>query len=113
VYLTGRKAAAEAPTHDALVAAGFPAGERTTLLCKPDPAPGEPELETAEWRGLSARGPVAGLGTVVAAFDHEPVSCNALRAALPGAARLVFLDTLCRPDSPGLLDAIVTLRDFE
>ncbi len=113
VYLTGRKAAAEAPTRGALVAAGFPVGERTTLLCKPDPAPGEPKLETAEWKGLTARGAVAGLGAVVAAFDNEPVNCNALRAALPGAARLVFLDTLYKPDSPALLDAIVTIRDYQ
>lgn len=113
VYLTGRKAIAEEPSRAALSAAGFPTDGRTALFCKPTPAPGEPRLETAEWKGLTARNTVVGMGTVVAAFDNEPVNCNALREALPATTRVLFLDTLYKPDSPALLPEIVTIRDYE
>lgn len=113
VYLTGRKTSAGPATRSALEAAGFPVDGQTTLLLKPDPAPGEPRLETAEWKGLMARTTIAALGTVVGAFDNEPINCNALREHLPAATHVVFLDTLYKPDSPALLGGVVTLVDFE
>jgi hypothetical protein len=112
VYLTGRKTGAKAPSLEALRVAGFPTGERTTIFVKPDPVPGQPKLETAEWKGLETRTSILPMGTVVAAFDNEPVNVNALRESLPAGTRVIFLDTLWKPDSPALLDAIVTIRDY-
>lgn len=113
VYLTGRKDVGREPSLAALRGAGFPVDERTAFFCKPDPAPGEPKLETAAWKGQTARTEVAAMGTVVAAFDNEPVNVNALREALPATTRVVFLDTLYKPDSPPLLAEVVTIRDYE
>lgn len=112
VYLTGRKTAARAPSLEALRVAGFPTGDRTTIFVKPDAVPGQPKLETAEWKGLTTRTAIAAMGPVVAAFDNEPVNCNALRENLPATTRVIFLDTLWKPDSPALLATIVTIRDY-
>jgi phosphoglycolate phosphatase-like HAD superfamily hydrolase len=110
VYLSGRKANTRQQTLDALRAAGFPTGQGTTLFVKPDPAPGEPKLETAEWKGKVTKEQVLPMGKVVAAFDNEPVNCNAFRESLPAATRVIFLDTLYKPDSPPLLDRITTME---
>lgn len=112
VYLTGRKTGAKAPSLEALRVAGFPTGERTTIFVKPDPVPGQPKLETAEWKGLETRTSILPMGTLVAAFDNEPVNVNALRESVPATAHVVFLDTLYKPDSPALLGEVVTIRDY-
>jgi len=112
VYLTGRKTVAKASSIEALRVAGFPVGDRTTIFVKPDQVPGEPKLETAEWKGETTRTQIVGMGTFVAAFDNEPVNVNALRENVPAAAHVIFLDTLWKPDSPALLPAIVTIRDY-
>lgn len=112
VYLTGRKAVAKAASLEALRVAGFPIGDRTTIFVKPDQVPGQPKLETAEWKGETTRDEIVPMGTLVAAFDNEPVNCNALRENVPATARVIFLDTLWKPDSPPLLQPIVTIRDY-
>lgn len=112
VYLTGRKTIARDPSIAAIRAAGFPWDDTTVIFVKPDPAPGQPKLETSEWKGHTARGEIVALGTVVAAFDNEPANCNALRGALPGTARVVFLDTLYGEDAPAVVDGIPAITDY-
>lgn len=77
---------------------------------KPDPAPGEPKLETAEWKGKTTKEQVVPMGKIVAAFDNEPVNCNAFRESAPQSTRVIFVDTLYKPDSPALLDRITTME---
>jgi phosphoglycolate phosphatase-like HAD superfamily hydrolase len=113
VYLTGRKTQARQPSLDALQAAGFPIDPATTTIyVKPDVAPGQPKLETSEWKGQTARTEIVGMGTVVAAFDNEPANVNALRQALAEPTRVVFLDTLYADDAPAVAPGTSTITDY-
>lgn len=113
VYLTGRKTVARDPSIAAIRAAGFPWDATTVLFVKPDTVPGQPKLDTPEWKGRTAKDEIMLMGTVVAAFDNEPGNCNALHEALPSSCHIVFLDTLYAEDAPDVVDGVPAITDYE
>ena len=109
VYLTGRKEVWRPQCLAVLRAQGLPEAH---LYMKPDAAPGAPKLATEDFKEAATKGPIAALGTLVAAFDNEPGNVNAFRRALPPEASAVWLDTLYKPTSPALLPGTETVKDY-
>ncbi|MGE0709128.1 MAG: HAD family hydrolase [Planctomycetota bacterium] len=105
VYVTGRREATRQKCVEVLQRAGYPAG---TLYCKPD----QTSMATADYKERVTRNNVSKLGRIVAAFDNEPDNCNAFRRAVPQDARVVWLDTLYKPDHGPLLAGIDTVADY-
>ncbi len=96
VYLTGR----DQPnmywgTLSSLRKLGFPLGENTELMMKPDAKMNDQEFK----RG--AMGRIREMGKIVGVFENEPANLNILHEAFPRATA-VFLDTQhsSRPDIP-------------
>jgi hypothetical protein len=105
-YCTGRHEAMRAGSIESFVRLGLPVpGERVQLIMKP-----VLELSDDEWK-LEANARLAGLGTVIAAFDNEPTHANGYRRAFPDAA-VVHLATDDSGRPVTLLDGIVSIRDF-
>jgi hypothetical protein len=109
VYVTGRRETYRAQSLKVLADAGFPA---ETIFLKPVTQAGQPKISTHEFKEATAKGPVAAMGRVVAAFDNEPENCNAFRRALPQDGRVIWLDTLYKPTSKITEPAIDVIRDF-
>jgi hypothetical protein len=75
---------------------GFPIGVvGTELVCKPDAKIPDEVFKRSEGPKLSR------VGKVVAAFDNEPVNCNAFVEMCPGSD-VVFVDTQHLPGAPPL-----------
>jgi hypothetical protein len=108
VYLTGRdEPNMGAGTRRSLAAHGFPMGDgRVHLHLKPRASQDDLAFKR------EAAEAIRELGEVLAAFENEPENANFFAEAFPGA-RVVLLDTMCRPDPPPLLPGIVRLRDFQ
>ena len=109
VYLTGRKETWRPQCLAVLRAQGLPEDH---LYMKPDNVAGQPKVSTEDFKEHTTQGPIAALGTLVAAFDNEPGNVNAFRRALPAEARAVWLDTLYKPTSPPLIANTDTIQDY-
>jgi hypothetical protein len=107
VYLTGR----DLPlmgigSFRSLRDHGFPIGvPGTELVLKPDAAMPDEEFKRVEMPKL------ARVGTIVAAFDNEPVNCNTVLAQNPGCES-VLLDTQHLPGAPPLDAGVHVIADF-
>jgi hypothetical protein len=86
-YVTGRPRAMAAGTLEVFRRTGIPLpdGERVRLLTRPDGSSDD------AWKAEAARR-ISALGTVVAAFDNEPLHVNGYARAWPGAL-CVHLET--------------------
>ncbi|MBL4847638.1 MAG: hypothetical protein JKY65_19145 [Planctomycetes bacterium] len=109
VYVTGRKERWRAQCLAVIRLSGLPDEH---LYMKPPVPAGQPKLATHAFKAQVTRGPISGLGTIVAAFDNEPSNANAFRESLPAAGHSVWLDTLWKPSSPALIAGIETLKDY-
>lgn len=110
VYVTGRREKTKDACLDVLLENDYPADEPGNLFCKPNNVPGQPKISTEAFKEATAK-KLAQEGTIVAAFDNEPGNANAFLKAAP-KAKVAWLETMWKPDSPELVDGIFTLADF-
>ena len=106
-YVTGRHTEMGPGSEDSFARAGFPLpdGVRVHLLLKP-------KFQTAddEWK-LIARERLNVLGSVVSAFDNEPIHINSYREGFPSSYP-VHLDTDHSGRPVEVLADIPSVRDF-
>jgi hypothetical protein len=87
VYLTGRDAPnMEAGTRRSLEKCGFPLGEKTRLILKPDKATDDRAFKR------DVAGDIAKLGVVTLAVENEPMNLTCMCCDWP-EAELLYLDT--------------------
>lgn len=108
VYLTGR----DSPnmllgTAQSLRDHGFPVGvAHSVMLLKPAFEIADIEFKT------DAIGFIRTLGSVVGAFDNEPINCNLFAETFPGCCS-VLMETAMAPNPPALHASVGAITNFE
>ncbi len=108
VYMTGRSAAMESGTQQALVADGFPwdpADGATELILKSTRGQSDAQFKGAQTQTLEQN------GTIVGCFDNEPANVNMFQQVAPQAT-VVFLNTVHSPNAPEVNSGIAQIDSF-
>lgn len=86
VYQSGRNEKMRDGTMTSLKRDGFPTGDRTDILLKPDVKMPDPEFKQQLVKTLKSK------GKVIALFDNEPENVNIFADGLPGTL-VIFVNT--------------------